>query len=223
MNRLDTLRKLDRLLESFLQGAAAGSESGSRILTDMNRLDEIARGFDEGNDLSEALSGWLSEHESWMDEHTLETDDQDKLATLLGEVRRELRSAEGSFPLAGKALREVERWEKTTRGGEHKVVLKRGAEPATPPQSPDGDTIEKFRGQLQRLTRLFEDACDRRQHLMSVLDDTLLSASRQQNRDALLLSGLLIYYLKQSGYLVAPFVDRLKEAEKLLKGTTPGA
>jgi hypothetical protein len=58
---------------------------------------------------------------------------------------------------------------------------------------------------------------------MSVLGDALNSAVLQKNRQALLLSALIIYYLKQNGYMVEPFVKRLKEAEHLQKGVGHGA
>jgi hypothetical protein len=56
-----------------------------------------------------------------------------------------------------------------------------------------------------------------RKHIMSALDDLLKSAYLQQNEQALLLSAFVIYYLRQKGYKVEPFVKRLKAAESLIR------
>lgn len=84
---------------------------------------------------------------------------------------------------------------------------------------PFEDSIALFRKQIDRLTGRFADSAENRMHLLSVLDDTLKSAELQKSKDALILSALIIYYLKQSGYLVLPYVERLREAEKLQKGS----
>ena len=118
------------------------------------------------------------------------------------------------FAMTGRPEFEVE--EPATKP--RKVVLRRG------PESLDeagvhpsaGDSIGLFGGTLEQISNIFRDLGDR-PHLMSILDDTLKSATVQRNREALLLSALIIYYLKQNGYMVQPFVKRLREAERLQK------
>ncbi len=76
------------------------------------------------------------------------------------------------------------------------------------------DSIALFAESLKMMGIVFEEASRDRGHLMSVLGDALNSATLQKNREALLLSALIVYYLKQNGYMVEPFVKRLKEAER---------
>ena len=52
---------------------------------------------------------------------------------------------------------------------------------------------------------------------MSVLDEALKSAELQKNKEALILSAFIIYYLKTGGYMVDPYVMRLKQAERKLE------
>jgi len=79
-------------------------------------------------------------------------------------------------------------------------------------------SIALFDNALERLSRLFRDHAGNKQHIMSVLDDTLKSAELQMSKEALILSAWIIYYLRQDGYKVKPFVKRLKRAEYLQKG-----
>jgi hypothetical protein len=79
------------------------------------------------------------------------------------------------------------------------------------------DTISLFLKKLSKLTTVFMDHTGSKQHILSVLDQLLLSASTQLNKDALILSAFIIYYLKQDGYKIEPYVKKLKEAETLFK------
>ena len=81
----------------------------------------------------------------------------------------------------------------------------------------DKGSVETFTRQMQSLLALWEGVSDHRPHILSALDDLLKSAYLQHNREALLLSGFIIYYLRQNGYLVEPYVKRLKAAESLIK------
>ena len=101
------------------------------------------------------------------------------------------------------------------------MVLTRGPEVA--PGDFDGDTIALFSHRWERLTLLLADLSGGKEHLLSVLDDALKKATLQNNEEALLLSAFMIYYLKQNGYKVEPYVKRLKEAEGLRKGSVQGA
>jgi len=80
------------------------------------------------------------------------------------------------------------------------------------------DSIGGFSHLLEKVTNLFRDASGNKKHIMSILDDTLKSASLQRNRDALVLSAFIIYYLKLNSYMVGPFVKRLREAERAVRG-----
>jgi hypothetical protein len=95
-----------------------------------------------------------------------------------------------------------------------KITLRKGPETAVAAHPSSHDSIAEFGQALKAMDAMFEAASRDRAHLMSVLGDALNSAVLQKNRQALLLSALIIYYLKQNGYMVEPFVKRLKEAER---------
>lgn len=251
MSRPKMLRKLESILESFLDRAADLKSKEATVPGGIDRLDDIACSFLEGDDRLDDLGNWFAEHAEWTQPETISAKDRGVITEILGEIRRELRVNEESSPAVAKIAGEIDRWNKATRSGGHKVVLKRGPEIAPPPGSvtlpannmkpPQGameppildseaelsdtivppfeDSIALFRKQIDRLTGRFADSAENRMHLLSVLDDTLKSAELQKSKDALILSALIIYYLKQSGYLVLPYVERLREAEKLQKGS----
>jgi hypothetical protein len=224
MSRSDHLRALEQLLESFVERVVAQKESRLRVLTGINRLDDIARGLEAGQDLTDAVGGWFAEHQRWLHDNVLRPGDQTRIHGILGAIRRELQVNEQSSPAVSKVAGEIDRWTEQARPGGHRVVLKRGQEIAPPPSSEaEVDSITRFREQLERLGALYADMSGGRAHVISVLNESLDAAIKQRNPDALLLAGLLIYYLRHRGYLVAPFVKRLKEAEATMQGNRTDA
>ena len=211
MSRTETLKSLEAVLESFLERAVAVKEDRLSVLEGINRLDDIARGFQKGSDLTEEIGGWFAEHNRWLEEPGLRTVDQSRIGQILGAIRHEIGAVPDATPARNKIVREIARWEDKSESFQ-KMTLKRGPED---PKALDEDTISLFYNKLGAIAELFEDAAQGKQHLLSVLDDALKSATVQKNRDALLLAGFIIYYLKQSRYKVEPYGKRLKEAEHL--------
>jgi hypothetical protein len=144
-------------------------------------------------------------------EERLTPAEHNRISDLLGEIRREIRVNEESSPEMSKIAGEIDRWRQNYRPSGMKLVLKRGPEVAE--EALGEPTITKFTNTLEKMTALFADISASKKHLLSALDDALKTATVQKNPDALILSGLLIYYLKLRGYKVDPFVKRLKEAE----------
>ncbi len=226
MTDATTLRKLEQVLESFLERAVQVKSERLRVLDGINRLDDIARGVEQGNELTDEMGMWFAKHSDWLHTQSLRPAEQNRIRTILGEIRRELRVSEESSPAINKISREIDRWQ--ARSGDNpepvkpskpaepvaKLVLKRGSEGLTvPPAEPETDTISLFRNVLTQLSSLFDDYSRNRVHILSALDESLRAAELQDRRDALLLSATIIYYLKQRGYKVEPYVKRLKAAE----------
>ncbi len=236
MKRAQTLKALEVVLESFLSRAVTLKEERLQVLEGINRLDDIARGVHHGEDATEEIGGWFAQHNRWVNDQTLRPADHGRISEILKEIKRELRVSADSSPAVNKIAREIDRWgdiqQQTSlasqsrqgdptpslepdRPSSAKIILKRGGE-ETGDQEPN--SISLFGNTLQSLTALFQDFSGNKQHLMSVLDEALDSAQAQTNKEALLLSALIIYYLRQSGYKTEPFVKRLKEVERLQKG-----
>jgi hypothetical protein len=213
------LRSLEVVLESFLDRAVALKENRLRVLSGINRLDDIARQFDSSPDITDRVGGWFAEHNRWLEDRVLRPADRQRIGDILDHIREGLQLDESATPAARKIAAEINRWapQPTAPTGTlpPKLILKRGAEQTAPSQS---ETITKYADTLKRLNALFADVSGNKMHLMSALDDALRSAYEQRSRDALLLAAGIVYYLKINGYKVEPFVQRLKRAEKLLTG-----
>ena len=219
MSRIETLKRLEQTLESFLDRAVFVKADRIRVLSGINRLDDIARKAVDGDDPTDSIGHWFAEHNRLLGAGSFTPAEHSRISDILGDIRREIRVNEQSSPAVNKIATEIDRWRKEYKPTGVKLVLKRGPEVAeTTAEEP---TIAKFHSELDRIVALFADSSNGKKHLLSVLDDTLKSATLQKNRDALILSGLLVYYLKLSGYKIDPFVKRLKEAEQIQKQDGP--
>ena len=216
MSRTETLRSLENVLESFIDRAVSLKEDRLAVLDGINRLDDIARGFETGSDLTDEIGGWFAEHNRWLEEPGLRPADQNRIGQILGAIRHEIGAVPDATPARNKIVREIDRWDEKIETRQ-KLTMKRGPEITDPAVDPS-DTILLFSNSLTHMSGLFEEFSQNKQHLLSVLDDALKSASMQGNRDALLLSAFIIYYLKLNRYKVDPYVKRLKEAESLQAG-----
>lgn len=213
MSRSDTLKSLEALLESFLDRAVRMKENRLKVLEGIDCLDDIARQSSEGADIADQVGDWFAAHNEWLTDGDLRPADVSRISSILGQFKNQLRQGPESSPAEDKIRAEIDRWEETRHKPAQRLVLRRGPEvPAVRPEM-GGDTIALFDNKLARLTAVFKDYCQGKKHLLSVADDLLSAAILQSNKDALILSAFIIYYLKQSGYKVEPYVRKLKEAE----------
>ena len=219
MSRTETLRSLETVLESFLDRAVALKENRLTVLDGINRLDDLARGFEAGQDLTDEVGGWFAEHSRWLEEPGLRPGDRNRIGELLGAIRHEIGAVPDATPARNKIVREIDRWDEQLEAGPHKLTMKRGAESADSVRPDDSDTIALFASKLADIGSMHQELARNKQHLLSVLDDALKAATLQENRDALLLSAFIIYYLKLNRYKVDPYVKRLKEAERIQAGS----
>jgi hypothetical protein len=238
VSRIDTLKSLEVVLESFLERAVSLKAGRLNVLDGINRLDDIARSKDEAGtlqqtDLSDRIGEWFAQHSQWMEDATLRPADRNRIGQILGGIRQEFESSKQPTPATEKIRVEIGRWQsrmtvapsqsRPTTG--RKIVLRKGPESLDEAgvHPSNQDSIGLFAESLKTMAGLFADFSRDRLHLMSILDDSLKTAYLKKNREALLLSASIIYYLKQNGYMVEPFVKRLKEAERLQKRSRAGA
>ncbi len=223
MSKTESLQALENLLESFLDKAVALKENRLTVLNGLNRLDDIARQGPESPAMADEVGDWMAEHVDWLNSAAMRTDDVDRMKEILGDISQEMESPGLESMETLKIRSELERWQSTLPaepkiprpvGAGQKIVLRKGPEPT---EEIDTGSITVFTEKLKFLMGLWEGASSGRKHVLSALDDLLKSAYLQHNQDALLLSGFVIYYLRQNGYLVEPYVKRLKAAESLIK------
>lgn len=215
MNYTETLRSLEELLESFLQRALAAKETRLSVLDGIDRLDDLARQDSDGAEFPDRIGQWFAEHRRWLGEDSLKPTDMSRIGGILSDVRRRLDLLPESPPTRAKICREIDRWTgRLESGRQPRLVLKRGSEEAGP--EPAADSIVRFAQLLKRLGVIYADLSGGKEHVLSVLDEALKAAQTQKNKEALLLSAYIIYSLRLDGYLVDPYVKRLKQAERLL-------
>ena len=235
MSKTDTLRSLEIVLESFLERAVARKQDRLKVLDGINRLDDLARGIRAAGperqiNLTDRIGDWFAEHREWAKNPKLRPAERNRIGRILGEIKDSMEANGHDTPAAQKITTEIDRWQRTTTASApsptasapsrgQRLVLRRGpetSEPAPAAAAPP-DSIKQFDDMLLRLTNRFRDSAPQAQHIMTVLDDNLTAAIVQRNHDALMLAAMIIYHLKQHGYLVEPFVKRLKEAERVQK------
>jgi hypothetical protein len=210
LSRIDSLRTLEKTLESFLDRALQQKEKRLSVLDGINRLDEIARD-DSGLSTNEAIGDWFAIHNQQLKQGNLNPADIDRIGNILQHIKS--RFSDHTTPETAKLTSEIDRWDKESKRPSNSITFKRG------PENPkfEDDSISLFGKTMARTSGLFLGKSKGRKHLISILDESLNSATLQKNREALLLSGFIIYYLKVGGYKVEPFVKRLKEAERIQK------
>ncbi len=215
-----TLKSLEGLLEAFLAGVVHVKQNRLKVIEGINRLDDIARFTDEKGSIDDAIGDWFADHSQWLNKQDLKENDISRIGGLLENIRGHLDQNKLSSPSRRKISSEIDRWSSMVSKTPRKVVLKRPPELKT---STEHDTIAMYANHLDDMTALFKDKVEGKKHILSILDDALKSAVDQKNKQALLLSGYIIYYLKLDGYLVEPYVKRLKQAEQLQKGDMTNA
>lgn len=224
MAKQETLTRLEQLLESFLDRAVSLKEERLRVIDGINRLDDIARSDITSPDrLTDRLGDWFADHRNWLNSSALRPSDVSRIGTILANIRREMPADDDASPAARKIRAEIVRWQEPVREMEEtkatttpRLVLKRPAETA-PKVVEQEDAITRFGKLLDRMSALFADFSGNKKHILSALDDSLRAALLQRNKDALLLSAYMIYFLRLHGYKVEPFVKRLKDAERGIK------
>ena len=222
MTRIESLHELEKLLETFLDKAASSNETLPRASEHLNRVDDIALQKKNFALATANMGDWLAEHADLMKENAIPAADSERIKGVLAKISDEMQLAGPETNETRKIRTEIEKWqtklvvesEKPVLPAGQKLVLKRGPESI---EQVDKGSVDSFTKQLKSMLELWEGVSDRRAHVLSALDDLLKSAYLQHNQEALLLSGFIIYYLRQNGYLIEPYVKRLKAAESLIK------
>jgi hypothetical protein len=243
LSRVEALKSLENLLENFLERAVKLKQNQLQNLGSINRLDEIARRMDIRGDFTEEIGNWFAEHNSWLEGHRYKQTEENRIQAIFEQIRQKLSDRDLNSPAENKIRTEIDRWERSIKES-RKLVLKRGPETARPysparpadqvkptpapslmptgtyeSAEPVAASIARFDLLFKHLGGMFADLAVNRAHLLSVLDDALKKAEAQKNKEALILSALIIYYLKLDGNKISPYVRRLKEAEKSFEGS----
>lgn len=217
MTQLETLKTLETTLESFLEKIIHLKEKRLTILEGLNSLDDILTQSNNGLEITDEIGDWFASHNKWLTESKLKTGDVDRLSNMLSNIKSKIKSENRLSPADMKISSEIDRWDNQLKPASKKLTLIRKSENRYIQKEPEQDSISLFVSELSKLTALFMDYSGNKKHILSVLEDLLNSASIQKRKDTLILSGFIIYYLKQKGYKVEPYVKKLKEAETIIE------
>ena len=208
MSTLQTLRSFEVVLESFLVRAASSGNLRQEVARGLDQLSELARKAESGADVTTEVTAWLERGRDWLYEGRLAGADADQINTTLERISARLQKPTQRLAPADDA--------KLSR----RIVLERGPESSdqsAPPATAAEGGIGEFARQLERSRDAFDTLAKDQIHLLSVLDQALRLAESQRDREALLLSGFILYSLKLGGYKIGPYVERLRAAERQLK------
>jgi hypothetical protein len=223
VSQVQVLKSLEGVLESFLEKVVTLKEERLSVLEGINHLDDIARTSEEGFDVTDKVGDWFAEHNQWINEQVLRQGDVDRINGILGEIKNQINKTPEASPAARKISSEINRWSDSdltkttpekTEPSKQKIVLKRRPEESPTLTEP---TLLDFSRVLMNCDIMLKRLSDKKLHILSVLDEALDKANLQKDKQALILSAFIIYYLKQNAYKVEPYVKRLKEAERLFK------
>lgn len=211
MSRLDVLKNMESTLEGFLEQAVSSGPGQVETQTLIGKLDEIAVESLKGRRITNQLGDWLGQNQSSLESGQLLKSDMTNIANLLGDIKSGLDDND----LASKKLsKTIENWRQTGVIPKRRLVLKGRSEDI------GKNLITEFAALLAEEAEYISSGAAIGDHLLSVLDDILLSAEAKDNRMFLHLAGSVVYYLKINGYKVGPFVKRLKEIENMKLGKT---
>jgi len=205
LTRLETLKKLESVLERFLAGVVEIETEQIEAFRGIDTLDDIAKDSFKGRFINNQLGNWFARYGRVVDGGRLKEDEVSTIANILSEIKSGLDSSD---PETKKLSDEIERWREKGVVPKRKLVLKMKGEGA------EQNIAEKFVALLKQESEHLEFEQKGSAHLISILDDILKSAEAKEDRMFMHLAGSVIYYLKINGYKVGPFVRRLKEIEK---------
>jgi hypothetical protein len=214
LSKYYAFKSLEGLLEVFLDKVVQLKAERLQILEGVNRLDDIARLSGEGGDVTDEIGEWFAAHNQWLNEDVLKVGDAGRIDRILTEIKNGLTVSSGDSAASRKIESEINRWSELAGAGDGRLTLRREPEQKIDTEI---DSMVMFDNALEGARDLYHDLQGGKQHVLSVLDDALRRAVLQKNKQALILSAFMIYYLKHNGYLMEPFIRRLKEAERIQK------
>lgn len=205
MSRLKTLKRLETTLEHLLTSVAHIDAEQFETLDSINSLDDIARDSLKGRYVNNRLSNWMANNRILVDEGRLKNTAISAVGNLLSDIKNGLDTTD---PESKKLFDEINSW--FTKGvvPGRKVVLSR------PPETSELDLTDKYLQLLKNETEQINYHKERGDHILSMLDDILKSAEAKNDPIYLHMAGSIIYYLKNKGYKIKPYVRKLRFLEK---------
>ena len=205
MSRLKTLKKLESTLQYFLTTVAQIETEQIETLDSVNILDDIARDSLKGRYVNNRLGSWMAKNKVLVDEGRLKKTAISAVGNLLNDIKNGLDTTD---PESKKLFDEINNWYTKGVVPGRKVVLSR------PPEISDSDLTDKYFELIKNETEQMAYYREHGDHILSILDDILKSAEAKTDPIYLHMAGSIIYYLKNKGYKIEPYVRKLRFLEK---------
>jgi len=205
LNRLATLKNLEEILQQFLTSVAKLESEQIETLRTISSLDDIARDSLRGRYVNNRLGDWMAKNRMMVDEGRLKKTSISAVGNLLSDIKNGLDVTD---PESKKLADEIGSWFARGVVPGRKLVLSR------PPENADPNLTDRFAGLVRRELEEIGYYREKGDHILSMLDDVLKSAEAKNDPIYLHLAGSIIYYLRNGGYKIEPYVKRLKSLEK---------
>jgi len=205
LNRLETLKKLESILQHFLTSIARLETEQIETLSSINVLDDIARDSLKGRYVNNRLGSWMAKNRVMVDEGRLKKTAISAVGNLLSDIKNGLDTTDSE---SKKLYDEIDGWFARGVVPGRKLVLSR------PPEVSESDLTDRYFDLLKRETEQIAYYKERGDHILSMLDDILKAAEAKNDPLYLHMAGSIIYYLKNKGYKIEPYVRKLRFLEK---------
>ncbi len=208
MSRLKTLKRLELNLKHLLTSVARLETDQIETLNSINILDDIARDSLKGRYVNNRLGSWMANNRVLVDEGRLKKTAISAVGNLLSDIKNGLDKTD---PESKKLFDEINSW--FTKGvvPGRKVVLSR------PPEISESDLTEQYFELFKKETEQLTYYKEHGDHILSILDDILKNAEVKNDPIYLHMAGSIIYYLKNKGYKIDPYVRKLRFLENGVK------
>lgn len=205
MSRLNTLKRLESTLQRFLTTMAGMEAEQIETLSSINILDDIARDSLKGRYVNNRLGSWMAKNRVLVSEGRFRKTSISAVGNLLNDIKSGLDRTD---PESKKLFDEIDSWFSKGVVPGRRVVLSR------PPEISEQDLTDQYleliKNEVEQITYYKEQG----DHILSMLDDILKSASAKTDPLYLHMAGSIIYYLKNKGYKIEPYVRKLRFLEK---------
>ncbi|HSH00679.1 MAG TPA: hypothetical protein VLB27_11535 [candidate division Zixibacteria bacterium] len=249
-DELSRLRGFSVALQSTLERFVVINGERIDIFDGIERLDRLVREAALGAVDSAAVDEWMRSYSTLAESDNLAPEVRRRVSRMLLELQTHVdqpltrdRSPESRQEeitrirerFANWRARSVEVGPASAASAERiaeTLAARRDSSPPVEPSAPrriilrrqpeeNAELINRFFERMWSQMEYLEHEIDSGRHALTVLDDLLAMAEAKTDRQYEHLAASLIFFLKQEGYKMAPYIQRLRELPERRKGPAP--
>ena len=235
------ISRLERVLADFLRAYAVKRLDRMSAENHVNRLREITFSnkaeYNQPDNRIKALESWFADYSPELPKNLLNNELIQQIIDCVNQINLLCRGeydgsagepalfdrkrAQKLANLANSFLDEATGKE-IPKVSNPAIKLNRAEESEIPPPEPNilsGDNSkEKFMDSLRYQLSTLEHYRDEKYHLFSIVDQLLKKLEQKPDIKTNHLAASILYFLKMSGYLVTPYVERLRQVTRNQNG-----